>query len=112
VTTEQRTFARKLRRQQTSFEDLLWQQLRGRRLGYKFRRQVPLGPYILDFLCFEAKLVVEIDGRQHGDRPRYDAVRTAELERQNLRVVRFSNDQVRDDLAGVLAALRQALKGA
>jgi very-short-patch-repair endonuclease len=59
---------------------VLWQQLRGRRLlGFKFRRQVPLGGYVVDFLCLDAKLIVEIDGRQHGWQAAYDAERTKQL---------------------------------
>jgi very-short-patch-repair endonuclease len=109
MATEQRSFARKLRRQQTSFEDQLWQQLRGRRLGYKFRRQVPLGRYVADFICFDAKLVVELDGRQHEEQRIYDAARTAEIEAQGLVVLRFGNEQVRDELESVLACIRRAL---
>ena len=70
MTTEPRRFARTQRRNQTSAEDALWQQLRGPRLaGTKWRRQVTFGPYTVDFLCLAAKLIVEVDGRQHANVP-------------------------------------------
>ena len=73
--------ARSLRRQASEAERVLWMHLRGRRLdGSKFRRQVPIGPYIADFLCLEAKLIVEADGGQHADRLTYDMPRTSTLE--------------------------------
>ena len=79
VPPSKRTFARSLRREQTEAEVKLWQELRGRRLdGIKFRRQVPVGPYIADFLCGEGMLIVEIDGSQHADSAQ-DMVRDAEL---------------------------------
>ncbi|HUJ03471.1 MAG TPA: DUF559 domain-containing protein, partial [Rhizomicrobium sp.] len=60
-------FARKLRREQTDFERKIWYALRNRRFaGFKFRRQQPMGPYVVDFVCFEEKLVIELDGGQHG----------------------------------------------
>ena len=67
VPEEKRRFARHLRREITEAEDRLWQELRGRRLdGIKFRRQVPVGRYVADFLCAEATLIVEVDGSQHA----------------------------------------------
>lgn len=111
MTTEQRAFARELRHRQTSTEDLLWQQLRGRRLGgQKFRRQVPIGPYTVDFLCFAAKLVVEIDGAHHGEQAGYDERRTAEIEAQGFTVMRVSNMDVRDRLDDVLVRIAEALR--
>jgi very-short-patch-repair endonuclease len=110
MTTEPRTFARTLRRRQTSSEELLWQQLRGRRLGgFKFRRQVPIGGYVVDFLCIPAKLIVEVDGRQHGWEADYDAERTRALEGMGFVVHRVSNEDVRGNLAAVLARIRGAL---
>ena len=109
---EQLVFARKLRKHQTSAEEILWQGLRGRRLGgHKFRRQFALGPYVLDFICVDARLVVEVDGKQHDEECLYDARRTADIEAQGLVVIRFTNRQVRerpdDVLAAILAALRR-----
>jgi len=82
-------FARHLRRESTDAERLLWFHLRDRRLGVKFRRQQPLGPYIVDFLSVEARLIVELDGSQHQQA--VDADRTRFLERRGFRVLRFWN---------------------
>ncbi|ATD66382.1 hypothetical protein CNR27_02070 [Luteimonas chenhongjianii] len=82
-------FARSLRRESTDAERLLWFHLRDRRLGVKFRRQHPIGPYIVDFLSIEAALVIELDGCQH--QPHRDADRTRFLERRGHRVLRFWN---------------------
>src|SRR3989338_8545860 len=87
--------ARHLRSSQTPAEEALWQQLRLRQLaGHKFRRQQPLGPYIVDFACLEARLIVELDGGHHAARAEYDAERTAWLEAQDFRVLRFWNHEV------------------
>jgi very-short-patch-repair endonuclease len=87
--------ARQLRRIPTPAEALLWERLRGHRGGgFKFRRQQPLGPYIADFFCARAKLVVEVDGAIHGQREDYDLERTARLEAGGLRVLRFPNGAV------------------
>ena len=97
--------ARRLRRTSTEAEKLLWQKLRARQLGgAKFRRQTPIGPYIVDFVCFEHKLVLEIDGGQHNESKgrQHDIERTAWLEAQGLRVLRFWNNQVLTSLEGVL----------
>ncbi|KAA2236513.1 endonuclease domain-containing protein [Salinarimonas soli] len=106
MTTRQRRFARSLRQTATSAEDVLWQALRGRRLaGLKFRRQVPLLTYTLDFACIERRLVVELDGRQHEWFAEYDETRTKEIEREGFTVIRFANQQVTEDLDAVLAAI-------
>jgi len=84
--------AKQLRKNFTDAERALWRVLRSRQLaGYKFRRQQPLGPYIVDFVCFEARLVVEIDGGQHGEEEQlaHDSKRTAWLQNENFRVLRF-----------------------
>ncbi|MDO8377695.1 endonuclease domain-containing protein [Phenylobacterium sp.] len=87
--------ARSLRATQTHAEARLWHVLRARRLGgWKWRRQVPVGPYIADFLCLEAALVVELDGGQHSETLAYDARRTAYLQAQGFRVIRFWNSYV------------------
>ena len=91
------TRATKLRRGSTDAERRLWREVRNRRLGgHKFRRQQPLRQYIVDFVCFEHKLIVELDGGQHNDRIAYDydSERTAWLESQGFRVLRFWNNQV------------------
>jgi very-short-patch-repair endonuclease len=102
--------ARGLRRNSTDAERLMWARLRGRRLaGYKFKRQVPIGGYVADFVATEAKLIVEIDGGQHSIRVEEDRVRTEELERFGYRIVRFWNHDVLNNIEGVLEALVQEL---
>jgi len=104
-----RDFARKLRRNETPAERRLWYLLRDRRLGdAKFRRQVPVGPYVADFLCRAARLIVEVDGGQHAD-SRHDAARDAWLAAQGWRVVRFWNGEVMGNPAGVCDAILEAL---
>lgn len=97
--------ARRLRREQTDAERLLWGHLRARRLnGFRFKRQDPRAPFIVDFVCPERGLVVELDGGQHGADAAvaYDARRTAVLERGGLKVLRFWNSDVIGNLHGVL----------
>jgi len=96
-------FARKLRRDMTKAERKLWSLLRNNRLGSKFRRQVPYGPYILDFYCVKAHLVVELDGSQHytAEGRKKDAMRDAYLARDGLEVLRFLNDEVLSNEEGV-----------
>jgi very-short-patch-repair endonuclease len=109
MTTKQRRFARSLRARSTRPEDVLWELVRSRRVdGLKFRRQVPLLSYTVDFLCIDRKLIVELDGRQHGWERDYDNARTAEIERHGFVVLRFANEQVLDDRDAVLAAIRRA----
>jgi very-short-patch-repair endonuclease len=89
--------ARRLRRNMTNAEAALWRALRGSRIdGLKFRRQVPVGPYIADFLCFEHRLIVELDGTPHDsdERKNRDSVRDDWLRRQGYNVLRFPNDLV------------------
>ena len=101
--------ARALRRPLTPSEAILWRELRGKQLGrFKFRRQQPVGPYIADFYCAAAKLVVELDGDSHVGREDHDAKRTAYLEAVGLRVVRFWNTEVYDNLEGVLTGILDA----
>ena len=90
-----------MRRQPTEAEERLWGELRDRRLdGIKFRRQVPVGPYVVDFACLEARLVVEVDGSQHAD-SEHDEIRRSELERRGFRVLRFWNDEVLREVEAV-----------
>jgi very-short-patch-repair endonuclease len=102
--------ARALRSNPTATERLLWSRLRQRKLGgLKFRRQTPMGPYILDFLCLRHRLVVEADGPFHD--PERDAIRDAWLETKGFRVLRFSNREISGtpDLVAdrILAALEE-----
>jgi len=102
--------ARKLRAAQTDAETRLWFYLRGRRFaGHKFRRQYPVGPYIVDFICLQQSLVIEVDGGQHAERIHEDAKRTAYLESQGLRVLRFWNNDVLGNMEGVLLTIRGSL---
>jgi len=100
------TRARTLRANATEAERLLWSKLQNRKLGgAKFRRQVPFPPYTVDFCCFEAKLIVELDGSQHVDQADYDAARTARLESDGFSVLRFWNNDVLANINGVQEAL-------
>ena len=99
----QRRRARRLRENQTDVENKLWSQLRGRQLsGVKFRRQHPIGPFIVDFCCVERGLVVELDGGQHAELNVGDEQRTKILERFGYRVLRFWNNEVLSNADGVL----------
>jgi very-short-patch-repair endonuclease len=102
--------ARALRRNQTCAEALLWSALRGRRLeGRKFHRQFAIGPYVADFVCWSERLVIEIDGGQHDAGGGKDAERSAWLRARGFSVLRFWNDEVTENLTGVLAAIAGAL---
>ncbi len=104
--------ARKLRKRTTDAETILWRSLRSRRFGrFKFRRQHPLGNYVLDFYCDEAKLAIELDGGQHArkDQSVPDKARTAELEKRGIRVLRFWNNEVSQNFEGVLIRIAEAL---
>jgi very-short-patch-repair endonuclease len=104
------SFARALRTESTDVERLLWRHLRAKRFaGYKFRRQQPIGPYIADFVCFDTKLVVEVDGGQHADQRAQDAERDAWLRRQGFDVLRFWNNDVVRDLDAVLSVILEKL---
>jgi very-short-patch-repair endonuclease len=101
--------ARRLRRTATKAEAALWYRPRSRGLnGYKFVRQEPIGPYTVDLVCRECRLVVELDGGQHADNPR-DAVRDKWLVDHNYRVLRFWNNDVLGNMAGVLEIIATAL---
>jgi very-short-patch-repair endonuclease len=111
VASERRQFARALRQHPTRAEDILWRSLRGSRFnGAKFRRQVPIDRYVVDFYCHAAKLVVELDGKQHEWFADYDAGRTEILQRLGIRVVRFTNEEVGGDLDSVLARIGAELR--
>jgi len=93
-------------------EKKLWRYLRDRRLARaKFRRQHPIGPYIVDFYCDEARLAIELDGGGHGheEEAAYDALRTSELAKLGIRVLRFWNNDVTGNLDGVLKTILDAL---
>ncbi|WP_428428790.1 endonuclease domain-containing protein [Pararhizobium sp.] len=105
-----RHFARTMRADATMAETLLWQAVRNRQLdGFKFKRQVPLDGYILDFVCFEARLIVEVDGFQHADNMR-DLARDAFFCGQGFRILRFWNEEVVENLDAVCLAILAELK--
>ncbi len=104
--------ARKLRRESPTAERIVWSRLRAHRLaGFKFVRQEPVGPYFADFACREAKLIVEIDGATHSSDAEIanDRRRTALLETMGYRVLRFSNAQVFENVAGLCEEIMRAL---
>jgi len=103
--------ARELRHNDTEAEYRLWANLRNRRLnGYKFARQVPLGPYIVDFVCREKSLIIELDGSQHADST-HDRVRTQWLNANGYSVLRFWNTAVFQERRSVLDTIVAALEG-
>ena len=104
--------ARRLRRNQTDFERKLWYALRNRRFaGFKFRRQQPIGPFVVDFVCFEAKLVVELDGSQHSlpENAAADEARSAHLHSQGFRVKRYWNTELNENFDRVMDDIHRAV---
>ncbi len=96
--------ARELRKSLTGAEQRLWYVLRNRQSGViKFRRQHPIGKYIVDFYCPQSRLIIEIDGDSHGDSQEYDRQRTEWLESQGYQVIRFSNREVKEHFDTVIA---------
>jgi very-short-patch-repair endonuclease len=104
--------ARQLRKNFTDAEQILWRTVRSRQLGgHKFRRQQPVGRYIVDFVCLEASLVIEVDGGQHAEirQAAYDEERTAWVRQQGFRVLRFWDHEVLKQLDGVKEAIIKSL---
>lgn len=101
--------ARALRRDMTDAERKLWLGLRGEQLGFKFRRQHPLGNYIADFACLEPRLIVELDGSQHANNQAYDLARDAFFKAQGFAVTRFPSNAPFQNLDGVLSAILHQL---
>jgi very-short-patch-repair endonuclease len=98
-----KTIAKELRKRSTDTEELLWKYLRLKQLeGFKFRRQQPIDNYIVDFVCFKKRLVVEVDGGQHLEQKNKDRERDNYLKEQGFRVLRFWNHEVLTNLEGVL----------
>nr|WP_295883647.1 DUF559 domain-containing protein [uncultured Devosia sp.] len=100
--------AKTLRRAMTQPEKTLWHLLRRNSLGWHFRRQHPIGPYILDFYCAALKLCVEVDGPVHDEQVERDERRTAWLNKEGLTVIRFSADEVETRPAAIIAAIARA----
>lgn len=103
--------ARELRNNMTEAERALWKHLRLRQVGgHKFRRQQPLGKYIVDFVCFEKRLIIEVDGGQHSEQVVYDSDRNAWLEAQGFKILRFWNNQVLKETEAVKETIIGALE--
>jgi very-short-patch-repair endonuclease len=101
--------ARSLRKRPTKAENLLWQHLRARQVeGLKFRRQHPIGNYVVDFVCLEKGIIVEVDGSQHAKDRRRDAKRDKWLEHEGLKVLRFWDNEVLANTNEVLEVIRQS----
>lgn len=103
-------FRRKLRADQTIHEKILWARLRRNRLGVKFRRQHSIGRYVVDFYCAEKKLIIELDGRQHGEQAEYDAERTKYFESLNMKVLRFWDGEMNMNSDGVLQTIERMIR--
>jgi very-short-patch-repair endonuclease len=101
--------ARQLRRASTEAEKKLWRALRGKLPKQKWRRQMPIGPYFVDFACFSEKLVIELDGGQHADAAAYDEARSRFIQAQGYVVLRFWNNNVLSNTDGVLARVADFL---
>jgi very-short-patch-repair endonuclease len=102
--------AQQLRNNATDAERKLWRHLSSRQVeGFKFSRQMPIGPFICDFLCRERQLIIELDGGQHAQSQR-DTSRTAYLEREGYRVIRFWNNDVLGNVEGVIQVIGEALQ--
>jgi len=103
--------AKRLRHGMTDAERVLWREVRAHRFaGFKFKRQEPLGLYVVDFVCYEAKLIIELDGGQHANQQEADAERTRWLESRGFRVVRFWNNDVLANTSGVMQEIEKSIK--
>ena len=108
------SLAKTLRKKQTPQEQKLWNILRNRQiLGFKFKRQFPIGNYIVDFACLETKLIIEVDGGQHNTTEAiiYDNDRTRYLQNQGFNVLRFWNNEIDDNIEGVYLKIVESLSG-
>ena len=112
-TRSNKNFRKELRNSLTAAEAVLWQNLKGRQLlGKKFRRQIGIGRYIVDLYCPESGLVIELDGDRHFSITidEYEAERAKYLEEEGLRTIRFENNELYDNLEGLLETIKEALK--
>ena len=101
-----------MRRKPVVVEKLFWDEVRDRKLGgYKFKRQYPIGSYIVDFICLERKLIIELDGPFHADKIVYDQKRDAYLKASGFDVWRIRNEDLTGDISGFLVAIRHHLRG-
>mgnify|MGYP000965445464 CR=1 FL=1 len=102
--------ARYLRKEKTKAEKILWEELRNRKLGIKFRRQHPLAQFILDFYAPSINLAIELDGRDHVQNREYDTLRTMYLETKRLHVIRFWNKEIENNLSLVIGKIKEEIK--
>jgi len=111
TTTKETTLkARQLRKRMTDAELLLWSKIRQGQIGTKFRKQVPIGCYIIDFYSYDYHLAIELDGSRHIDNQEYDAIRTEYLESLNIKVLRFWNNEILMNIDGVIATIQQHIQ--
>ena len=106
-------FAKQMRSNMTNEEAIIWKLVRAKRfLGYKFKRQVLFGEYIVDFVCQDKKLIIEIDGGQHNieHNKEADNIRTEYLYNMGYKVIRFWNNEINNNIVGVCEAIKQALE--
>jgi very-short-patch-repair endonuclease len=109
---ELKSFARKLRKTSTLGEVLLWAELKQNKLGHRFLRQVPIETYIADFYCHQLRMAIEIDGAaSHDQRVTQDKQRQKEIESIGIRVVRFSETEVRENLESVIESIKEEVAG-
>ncbi len=105
------TIAKNLRKRLTNTERLLWSRLRAKQIeGCKFRRQTPIGKYIVGFVCHEQRVIVEVDGGQHSENEEEDKTRDKWLGEQGYKILRFWNNEVLTNMEGVLEAIRNSCK--
>ena len=104
-----KTIRRKLRKSSTPHETILWSRIRKNQLGLKFRRQHSIGKYIVDFYCPEKNLVIELDGWQHKEQIEYDNERSKFLESLNLKIIRFWNNDINNNLDSVILEIEKYL---
>jgi very-short-patch-repair endonuclease len=103
-------FAKILRKRPTDAEKLLWKHLRGKQLeNYKFRRQQPIDNYIVDFVCFEKRIVIEVDGGHHSIEIKKDNERNCYLRKQGFKILRFWNNEVMRNINGVMEVIQETL---
>ena len=103
-------FRKNLRKNQTKAEQLLWFGLRKNRLNYKFRRQYGIDKYIVDLYCHELKLIIEVDGSDHDYRYNEDMIRQTEVEVQGYKILRYRNDQVKNNLEYIIKDIKNQCK--
>ncbi len=102
---------RQLRKRQTETEKILWKHLRDKNFGIRFRRQFSFGRYVVDFYAYETRLIIEVDGKIHDvpDQKEYDAIRTNYLQKIGCRVLRFTNNEILDDIDTVIKTIRTTI---